>query len=381
MLGYLFQVERVVEWLSQSSSETIIGVEVTDDIVINLNNGETLETIYEQSKHSTTSKVPYSDSSIDLWKTLFNWLRAINEGKIEPQKSIFSIFCNKQIPSSRLIYKLNEASSKNQESLENAYKLLVTKAKSLKAKSLKVYTDLVLKQDKNVLLQLIDNIKIIDINYTYSYQNHITLLKDKLHLPENFPANDINDKLNGFIMNYLVDKWRNKEAAWISVSTFNKQVSQLIAEYSRKSFVEKTKDLLPISSLQLAKGKNKTFATQLELIKCDENEILEAIHDYFRALSERDRYARDGEISSSKLELYFEDLKSNWKSISRPRFKFMGNSSKEKIGYEVLYESIKYKGKLNGYEPEQDYTYKGAYHHLSNELEIGWHPDWETLLK
>jgi hypothetical protein len=40
---------------------------------------------------------------------------------------------------------------------------------------------------------------------------------------------------------------------------------------------------------------------------------------------------------------------------------------------------IRYKGKLNSYEPEQSYTYRGAYHFLANELKIGWHPNWEDL--
>lgn len=381
MLGYLFQIERAVAWLSKLPSDAKIGVEVADDIVVHLNKGETLDTIYEQAKHTIKQKVPYSDSSVDLWKTLFNWINAINRGEIKPSKSIFSIFCNKQIPTTRLIYKLNIAKSSDKKSLEEAYDSLIRIAKSLQTKSMKPYGQLVINTDKKILLQLISNITILDTNYTHTRSEYTQLLKDELHLPENLPINDIIDKLSGFVMNYLIGKWRNREEAWISVSVFNNQVSQLIAEHVKKSFVEKTTSLLPVSSHKIKSGKGKTFAHQLELVKCEEDEILEAIHDYFRALSERDRYAKDGEISSEKLELYFDDLKSNWKTISRPRFKFTDSTNKEQIGYEVFYESLKYRGKLNGFEPEQNYTFKGAYHHLSNELEIGWHPDWEALLK
>jgi hypothetical protein len=381
MLGYLFQIERAVAWLSKLPSDAKVGVEVADDIVIHLNKGETLDTIYEQAKHTVKKKVPYADSSIDLWKTLFNWINAINRGDIDPSKTIFSIFCNKQIPSTRLVYQLNNAKAADAKALEEAYNDLIKVAKSLRTKAMKPYGKLVVDTDKKVLLELINNITILDTQYSHTRIEYIQLVKDELHLSDNLPINDIIDKLSGFVMNYLIDKWRNREEAWISVSVFNKQAVQLIAEHVKKSFVEQTTSLLPVASQLIKKGKTKTFANQLDLIGCNEDEILEAIHDYFRALSERDRYARDGEISSDKLELYFNELKSNWQTISRPRFKFIDGASKEQIGYEVFYESLKYKGKLNGFEPEQSYTFKGAYHHLSNELEIGWHPDWEALLK
>ena len=149
----------------------------------------------------------------------------------------------------------------------------------------------------------------------------------------------------------------------------------------RKSFFERTTDSLPISSSDIAKNKGKIYVEQLKLINCEEDEILDSIHDYLRALSERDRFAKDGEISSEKFDQYFDDLADNWKIISKPRFRFCEEKDFFKVGYEVFYETLKYRGKLNNYEPEQKYTYKGAYHHLSNELLIGWHPQWKKKLE
>jgi hypothetical protein len=50
-------------WLSSSDTEVFIGVEVDDDITVKLIDGEDITTIYEQAKHSQTSRIPYADRS------------------------------------------------------------------------------------------------------------------------------------------------------------------------------------------------------------------------------------------------------------------------------------------------------------------------------
>lgn len=123
------------------------------------------------------------------------------------------------------------------------------------------------------------------------------------------------------------------------------------------------------------------FVEQLNLIGGDEEDIIDAIHDYVRAASERSRLAQDGEISERKFKIYFDDLLSHWKSISKPKFKFCSPADYKKIGYEVYFNSLLYKGKLNNYEPEQGYTHRGSYHYLADQVQLGWHPKWQDLKK
>ncbi|MEO3402538.1 DUF3732 domain-containing protein [Mucilaginibacter sp. CAU 1740] len=76
ILGFLYQIERALVWLSSSDIETFVGVEVDDDITVKLIDGDDITNIYEQAKHSQTSRIPYSDRSVDLWKTLSIWVEA-----------------------------------------------------------------------------------------------------------------------------------------------------------------------------------------------------------------------------------------------------------------------------------------------------------------
>jgi hypothetical protein len=379
-LGYLFQIERVILWLSELEESAVVGVEVADDIVVQLSNGLEIKEIYEQAKHTTGKTAPYSDKSEDLWKTLSIWINLIRNEGVNPENSKFSLLCNRPLPSNRFALKLHKASKTDSDSLDQTCEELIQAASTLSAK-LQNYGAIVQNCPKDILRQLVSNIIVIDPSYNHDQQEYFSKLKSNLHLTDDLPINDISEKLFGFVATFLIDNWRNKKEAWLPVKTFNKQFIQLVTEYKSKPFFERAASSLPVSKAEENRNRGKTFVEQLKLIKCDSEEILESIHDYQRALTERDRFAKDGEISSEKFDQYFEDLIENWKTISKPRFRSCTVDEHVKTGYDVYYETRKYRGRLNNFEPEQHYTYRGAYHHLANEMNIGWHPEWLDLLK
>ncbi len=51
-LGFLFQIERVLLWLSEGGEGRRVGIETDDDIVVQIQNGVTIETIYLQAKNA-----------------------------------------------------------------------------------------------------------------------------------------------------------------------------------------------------------------------------------------------------------------------------------------------------------------------------------------
>ncbi|MCW3107997.1 MAG: hypothetical protein JWQ09_2503 [Segetibacter sp.] len=380
-LGYFFQIERVMLWLSELQENACVGVEVADDIVVQLANGLDVKEIYEQAKHTTGNTAPYSDKSEDLWKTLSIWIKAVEAGSVDPRTSKFSLLSNKPLPSNRIAVRLSKVSLQDEISLIECCEELINNADKLR-NTLKTYGETVQNCSFDILKQIVSNIVILDTTYNHNKREFLKKLKGNLHLSDDMPIDHIAEKLFGFVSMYLIESWRQRKEGWISVKVFNQQFTQLVAEYKPKPFFEKASELLPVSKSEIKRNRGKLYVEQLRLIECDEDEVLESIHDYLRALTERDRFAKDGEISSDKLDQYFDDLLQNWKGVSKPRFKFCSIDEHVKTGYQVYYETLKYKGKLNNYEPEQHYTYKGAYHFLANELALGWHPKWkETLSK
>jgi hypothetical protein len=376
-LGFLFQIERLIMWLSELGPEAKVGVEVADDIVVKLSKGENIKEIYEQAKHTTGKSAPYADKSESLWKTLSIWVKAVNDGKSNPANTRFSVLSSRPIPSDRLVIRLSSATKENKAELEAVCKELKQIANTLR-KGLKQYGDIIVNCPIEQLCEIVANIFITDSRYNHKKSEYDEIIKNNLPFSD-LPYDSIMDSIFGHVTRQLIDHWQKKEEAWIEVKAFQTLFTNLVVDFKKKPFVERAADLIPVTTSDIQKNKGKAYVEQIKAIECKDEEILEAIHDYLRSLTERDRYAKDGEVSSDKFDEYYTDLVTHWQSVSRPRFRFADNSLLAKVGYETYYEVMRYKGKLNSYEPEQSYTYRGAYHYLANELKIGWHPKWEEL--
>ena len=305
----------------------------------------------------------------------------MTEGRVDVSNAVFSAITNKKLPKNRLILKLasvKKSDSTKMNSVVKEHKEVASKLSS----SNKKFGDVIINCDETVLINIIDKIIILDGTFHHDQKDFKKQLKANLSISNKLPFDHIYRGLLGAITDRIIESWRKGEEAWIEVDSFNNLYNDLIYEFQRKSFLEKATELLPVNKTDIEVNRKSLYVEQLKAINCDEQEVLEAIHDYLRAKSEKSRYAKEFEVTEPKFIAYYEDLKQHWTKISRPRFKINPqNIPLEQIGYQVYYETILYKGKLNNQEPEQAYTYKGAYHHLANEPEIGWHPAWEKTFK
>jgi hypothetical protein len=386
ILGFLYQIERALLWLSSSPDDAVIGIEVDDDITVKLFHGEEIHTIYEQAKHSISKKIPYSNKSEDLWKTLSIWVDAVRSERFNIKSSTLSFLTNKKMPKNRLVYDLHNERLTSFDNVQNKNKSISELAERLKLesttlkKSLQPFGEVVRNCPNELLIQIIDRITILDANCQNPSEIKKTI-KANLHVSDDLPYDAIYNGLFGYVADTLVMLWRSRQPGWIKVNAFNQQYSQLVTDFKRKSFIEQTVDSLPVGIDDISENRGKLFVEQLKMIGGDESDIIDAIHDYVRAASERSRLAQDGEISERKFHQYFDDLVSHWKSISKPKFKFCLPEDHQKVGYEVYHNSLLYKGKLNNQEPEQGYTHRGSYHYLADQIQLGWHPEWQKFLR
>ncbi|MFD2144947.1 hypothetical protein [Mucilaginibacter antarcticus] len=167
ILGFLYQIERALMWLSTSSSETEVGVEVDDDITVKLIEGQDITNIYEQAKHSQTTKVPFSNSSVDLWKTLSIWVEAIQSGRLKVENAIFSLLTNKKMPQDRLAITLSNAKAKDKVVMATVLTDLKTRASKL-PKSMEDFATIILNCPDAVLEKIIDKITVLDNTFTHN---------------------------------------------------------------------------------------------------------------------------------------------------------------------------------------------------------------------
>lgn len=376
MLGYLYQIDRALHWLSKSSSGGIITIETDDDVVARMKNGEKIESIFEQDKSSIRKGNPYSDKGVNLWKTLSIWLDLVDTKNPNLDNSQFILATN--VPIKRKCVAKTIHQSFEDRECEAVLKNLKNIA-SKPSKTLKPYIEKVFSYGEDKIKSLIPRISLHDNDYSNDRADFRDTIRRNLKIGADTPFLPIYDSLTGWITNKLIDSWTTGQNPEFKPEDMWKLKDRKIAEYKKRGFFEQTVDNLPISVLDIQKQRGSNFVKQLELISMEDYEVIDAINDYLRSAMERTRYAVHGRLTKKDFELFDTSLEERWKVIFRRKNR-LSNNSLEDTGYDIYSESINFKEKLAGIETEQYYTTRGAYHRLSNENNIGWHPLWKMKL-
>jgi hypothetical protein len=78
-LGYSLQVNRLLWHLLEAKPGSAVSLEVLGDVAVRSPSGDLT---VEELKSRTTKANPVSDRSVDLWKTIGNWVLAVSSGEI-----------------------------------------------------------------------------------------------------------------------------------------------------------------------------------------------------------------------------------------------------------------------------------------------------------
>src|SRR5262249_18722272 len=87
-LGFALQPVRLCYYLLSSPRDSSVSLEYLDDVAVHYADGTLL---LEQCK-SALAHNPISDWSDDLWKTVANWLDAVEAQKVDGAKTSFQLY-------------------------------------------------------------------------------------------------------------------------------------------------------------------------------------------------------------------------------------------------------------------------------------------------
>jgi hypothetical protein len=377
MLGYLYQLEKALLWLSLCSDDGMVSIEMEDDVVARLQKGENFETIFEQDKSTLSRNNPYANKSINLWKTLCIWLDLASTKNADLDTSRFILATTVKIKKTCIAKKISECINANEaQKIYSALKVIANNPN----KTLQPYCEAFLSYPKSTVLRLLPRITLVDNDY----EDDRKILKDRirknLRILSDFPFNEFYWELVGMLLDKAISSWTTGQRAIFSVKSVWRQVDNWKSKHSRERFFERTKDNLPIPEISIEAEKGKPFVKQLEAISVLESEVIDSINDFLRASMERTRYAEEGRVTKGEFNEFENDLFERWKMISNRKIRLNKTEEAEGLGYDTFSEVINFKGKLAGVQTEQYYTTKGMYHKLSNNKQIGWHPKWKTLI-
>lgn len=376
LAGYLFQPDRALVLLCSCKNKEAVSIELVDDVAAVNEKGEVI--YREQDKSSIQENgEPFKNRSKDLWNTLKIWIDDIKNGTLKIESTKLVCVTNKKLDKDLIIKKI--AAAKTEEEISAAILLLKTAAAKPPAVIKEISAAVIAEEE--ILKQLIAKIELIEDNTLETRNQEIA---DKLHLEDEIKENVILS-LRGWLLNSILTQLDKGKAPIVKKTDFNNRLSRIINKEKDDRIVFEVKRLVKsrISEEDREQVSDRIFVKQLDLIEHPEKSsiLLDAIDDFLCSESERTRLTLKGDIDRDDLNDMDDISKERWKEVFRRKRTalkiVMDESEMAELAYDI-YDSVVsgYVAKLKGLDT-YPYLTKGSFHKLSDELEIGWHPNWE----
>jgi RHS repeat-associated protein len=223
--GYFFQPEVALKMLTEADAEASIAIEADDDITERIAQRVTQRS---QLKHQTVPHGAFTDSSVDLWKTLSIWTTAAHAKEFNTKICKLVLVTNGTV-SDCFIRKTVDAKAKER-------KLLIDTALDKKyAATVEPYVEIVRQHDRKLVYSVFACIGISDARALAGKSVKSRAISN-LHLSDSIDPEIIYDGLLGWIHKTTIDLWRNQQLAWISKKSFSNQYQAMIRRYNRSSY-------------------------------------------------------------------------------------------------------------------------------------------------
>ena len=381
-LGYFYQL-RYGLYLLLSNREIQnprLRIESLDDIEIQSPD----KTEIFQTKLKLKSKANLTNASVDFWKTIRVWVDNINNKRIDPDKTIFTLISTEKVSEDSFLEKLRSG-IKSDDLVKSVITNMDTVATSSTNTSTKLARDEYLKLSVESKKMLVKNIHIID---SASDIDEITS-KLRAELAFSAPYNQIDsflEILEGWWFQVAIDHLLGNKDCIHSMELQSK-VSSIRDSFSQDNLPNHFGQQLEISDQEAKDLKDKTYIKQLELItiSLSSNTAKRAISDFRRAFDQRSKWLRLDLLSPNEQTDYDEKLYDHWKNLFDILQDLCEKEELEEIkeiGYKFYINqfamncpAIKIREKFN-----EDYLTRGSYQMLSDNKRIGWHPKYKDLL-
>lgn len=377
--AYSLQVRHMLYELLNCANDDVVSIEVFDDIATEKEDGSIEAT---QLKSVLSERNPISNRAVDLWKTLYNWLMAVNAHELNEDHTIFKLFVAAKRQG--VIAKLfNDASTSEtaKEVWKTAKKEFFDENGSEKnlCDDYGIYVRKFFNIDNMATAcKIIQNFKLITIE-----DNHTSILYNTFCQKALIP-DDLFENVFVFMLGWIDKKTavlvEERNPMTISYKEFKSQLIAITREFNQKLSLKELAARPTQEEIQSEYNALRMYIEQLDIIDCDYTDKIEAISDYLRASTNRTLWASRGDISEISLNNYEDELIIKLNN----KMKIIKLCEKEL--------SAKEQGKLLYFRCKEDninvghlcvpcFFTVGCYHFLADEMVIGWHPEYKLLIK
>ena len=305
-----------------------------------------------------------------VWRTLGNWSRLIKAGTVKLGSVEFIFATNATLAPETAFGMLGEADA--DRSPELALSLLRAAAGTSQNKETAAdradFLSLTEAQQEAFVsaIRAVTSVGLPDV--TGELRNALHFVCEPGQLPE-FVA-----ELEGWWIHRISEALGKGEGPLISLLEVDGRIAYLREKYK-------------VSSLQIdddveADGPEAldehTFVQQVAVLKTGPGRIRNAQRDFLRARAQRSRWVREARVDPEEINRYDRSLEDSW----RTQFEIMGDeiasgsddAEKCKAGRELLGWAETQQVPIRGARAQ--FLTSGSFHGLSDEVRIGWHPDY-----
>jgi hypothetical protein len=368
-LGYALQPVRMFFHLLSANDATSVSLEHLDDVAVHYNDGSIL---VEQSKSAFT-KNPLSDWSIDLWKTIANWLEAVRSGVLDLEKTKFQIY----------------VTPANKGMLSSALHASVT-PDQVSALTRKIRQGLATK--KNTEPKCLEHLRaFLDATDAERYE-----LVQRLAIVSNDddPIDAIRGLLAPAIPPHLIDVIsqagigmakeradrciRNGKAAIVEISEFRAAFHAFVQKNNIPGYL--TSVALPpdASTLQKVLTGKPDFVRQLEFIEATDEQLFRAVSDFLRTSADKAFWAESGQVFEGSFDEWEDTLIRRHAAVESEVHDLLSEKSETIRGRTIYNRCSLLELGLDGRAVPGHFAH-GSYNSLADDRLLGWHPRYIEL--
>lgn len=370
--GFALQATRFLFHLMKAGQEDVVSLEYFEDVGVEKANGVR---VAEQDK-SYLSGNPLTDRSVVFWKTIRNWVEAAQSGTLPPDSTHFVIYAPKATMGA-IASAINGVCTLEQghDALALARKTISTRDGLDIAEAAKEHVEHVFKSDETLVTKIFRRIT-IETDTDIPSEALKVLFLDKLIGEESFGV--VITWAHGWVKERLDRFLESREVSRVAKKDFHRPLLNFVRTHDRINILHSVAGK-PDNDAVATEIAMRDYVRQLRIIDMDESDVLSAVNDFLSAAIDRTTWSDQGMISAESLDTLESELLMTWKN-KRKRTQIGYADKDEKDQGQLTYiDCLEHTARVDGLDTPTSFV-RGSWHALADDLTIGWHPQYRSLV-
>lgn len=370
-LGFGLQPVRLCYHLLTGAPGDRVSLEHLDDVAVHRADGSIL---IEQTKSALTGN-PLSDWSDDLWKTLANWVQALDSGQFDLAKTEYCLYVT---PVKSKVGKL-VAAMDTATTAQDVAKLMADLQGHLSKRSSPpaciAHVNAFLDADPVLRVQLISRFSVANDD-----SDPVAPLKGLLKTAiDADTAEALVRSAIGHAKEAADALLRKGQSAILPCDAFQQWFRAYVRHNNMPGYLSSLGQTPAGDVVAGLLAARPVFVQQLGLIDAPDDDTLRAVSDFLRASATKSEWAERGLVFKENLESWDEDLLRHHSAVRGEIEILHPTLAAGKRGRAVYSRCLTANPALDGHAVPGFFIH-GSFNALAEYRRLGWHPDYMQLL-